>query len=96
MRLLLVSQDFPPDVGGIQTYSLELARRLARWCEALEVVAPAVPGAEALDRTLPFAVRRVRSSTNALGALAIPALWRRARAGRFDAALHAQWTTAPG
>ena len=25
MRLLVISQDFPPHVGGIQTYTLELA-----------------------------------------------------------------------
>lgn len=96
MRVLLVSQDFPPHVGGIQTYCLELARRLARWCEALEVVAPAAPGCEALDPTLPFAVRRVRSSTDALVARGLPALWSRAWRGRFDVAFHAQWTTAPG
>ncbi len=96
MRMLLVSQDFPPDIGGIQTYSLELARRLVRWCEALEVVAPTAPGCEDLDRTLPFAVRRVRSSTDALVARGIPAMWHRAWRGRYDVALHAQWTTAPG
>lgn len=96
MRLLLVSQDFPPDIGGIQTYTLELARRLEPWCEALEVVAPAVPGHEAVDRELHFPVRRVPSSTDALALKAVPTLWTRARAGRFDAALHAQWTTAPG
>lgn len=95
MRVLMVSQDFPPHIGGIQTYSLELARRLARWCEALEVVAPVAPGSDALDRTLPFAVRRVRSSTDALVVRGLPALWSRAWRGRFDVAFHAQWTTAP-
>jgi len=95
MRILLVSQDFPPHVGGIQTYALELARRLARGCETLEVVAPYAPGWEALDRTLPFAVRRVRSSTNALAAWGAPAMWGRAWRGRFDVAFHAQWATAP-
>lgn len=96
MRLLLVSQDFPPHVGGVQTYALELARRLAPRCDALEVVAPAAPGAEALDRTLPFTVHRVRSSTDALIVRAVPTLVQRARTGRFDATLHAQWTSAPG
>lgn len=96
MRVLLVSQDFPPDVGGIQTYSLELAKRLVRWCDALEVVAPAVPGCDGADGALDFPVRRVRSSTNALMVRGMPALWTRARAGQFDVALHAQWTTAPG
>ncbi|MCH9682771.1 MAG: glycosyltransferase family 4 protein, partial [Deltaproteobacteria bacterium] len=96
MRVLLVSQDFPPDIGGIQTYSLELAKRLVRWCDALEVVAPVAPDCEQLDRTLPFEVHRVRSSTDALVARGAPAIWRRAWQGRHDVALHAQWTTAPG
>jgi phosphatidyl-myo-inositol dimannoside synthase len=96
MRLLLVSQDFPPHVGGVQTYALELARRLHPRCEALEVIAPLAPGAEALDRTLPFPVHRIRSSTNALAVTAVPTILARARAGRFDTALHAQWTTAGG
>ncbi|MEM9453439.1 MAG: glycosyltransferase family 4 protein [Myxococcota bacterium] len=96
MRVMLVSQDFPPHVGGIQTYCLELARRLVRWCDALEVVAPAVPGAPVLDRTLPFPVRRVRSSTDALVVRGLPTLWSRAWRGRFDVAFHAQWTTAAG
>lgn len=96
MRVLLVSQDFPPHVGGIQTYSLELARRLALVCDRLEVVAPMAPGWEGLDRTLPFPVRRVHSSTDALVARGMPALWGRAWRGRFDVAFHAQWNTAPG
>lgn len=96
MRVVLVSQDFPPDVGGIQTYSLELARRLVGWCDALEVVAPVAPGHAELDRTLDFPVHRVRCSTDALVARGLPTLWRRTFRGRFDAALHAQWTTAPG
>ena len=96
MRLLVISQDFPPHVGGIQTYTLELARRLATCCEALEVIAPTAPGAQELDRTLPFEVHRIRSSTNALAVTAAPTILVRARLGGFDAALHAQWTTAGG
>jgi len=93
---LLVSQDFPPHVGGIQTYTLELARRLTQWCDALEVVAPQAPGSDDLDRGLPFPVRRVRSSTDALVVRGLPTMVGRAWGGQFDAALHAQWTTAAG
>jgi len=96
VRVLLVSQDFPPHIGGIQTYSLELAKRLASWCDVLEVVAPIAPGCEQLDRELSFAVHRIESSTNALVARGMPTLVRRAWRGRFDVALHAQWNTAPG
>jgi phosphatidylinositol alpha-1,6-mannosyltransferase len=96
VRLLVVSQDFPPHVGGIQTYALELARRLASACEVLEVIAPTAPGARELDRTLPFPVHRIRSSTNALAVTAAPTIMMLTRGRRFDAALHAQWTTAGG
>lgn len=94
MKLLVVSQDFPPRIGGIQTYTLELARRLAAWCERLEVIAPHAPDCEALDATLPFFVHRVKSSSDWLLARGAPSIVTRARAGRYDAAFFAQWTTA--
>jgi len=96
VRLLVVSQDFPPHVGGIQTYTLELARRLVQWCETLEVIAPTAPNSQELDATLPFRVHRIHSSTNALAVTAVPTILVRTRAARFDAALHAQWNTAGG
>ena len=94
MRLLLVSQDFPPAVGGVQTYSLELARHLARSCEALHVVAPFHPDAHSVDATLPVPVHRVRCSSDALFARAIPTVAALARRERLDTALHGQWMTA--
>lgn len=42
MRLLLVTQDYPPDRGGIQTYCAELARALSARGHAVHVVCPAV------------------------------------------------------
>lgn len=96
MRVLLITQDFPPQVGGIQTFSHELALRLSRWCEGLEVIAPVFSGHEEFDAGLPFPVNRIRSSTDAMVARGIPTLWRRARARRFDISLHAQWSTGPG
>ena len=62
MRLLLITQDFPPDIGGVQTYAYELARRLAERCEALAVIAPALPGDDAVDARLPCEVVRVPAS----------------------------------
>lgn len=96
MRVLLITQDFPPQVGGIQTFSHELALRLSRWCEEFEVIAPVFAGDAAFDAGLSFRLNRIRSSTDALVARGIPTLWRRAREGRFDVALHAQWGTGPG
>ena len=49
MKVLLLTWDFPPVRGGIQTWMFELARRLPD--AKVRVLAPAVPGAVAFDRT---------------------------------------------
>lgn len=54
MRVLLVTNDFPPDVGGIQRFATELACRLP----GAAVLAPAHPRAAVHDRSLPVPVRR--------------------------------------
>jgi len=93
MRLLFVTQDFPPDVGGIQTYSWEVARRLATQVEALEVVAPRRPDAESVDRTAPFPITRLLGRPDLLPLSALPFLPFRARSLRANVAFHAQWQT---
>jgi phosphatidylinositol alpha-1,6-mannosyltransferase len=93
MRLLFVTQDFPPDVGGIQTYSWEVARRLAAQVEALEVMAPRRPDAESVDRTAPFPVTRVPGRSDLLPLSLLPFLPFRARSMQADVAFHAQWQT---
>lgn len=55
-RLLLVTNDFPPRQGGIQTFLYELLRRLP--AEQVAVYASDHPGAAAFDAELPFPVRR--------------------------------------
>jgi len=55
-RLLLVTNDFPPRQGGIQTFLWELVRRLP--ADQVAVYASDHPGAAAFDRELPFPVRR--------------------------------------
>ncbi|MGH4014923.1 MAG: glycosyltransferase family 4 protein [Pseudonocardiaceae bacterium] len=55
-RTLLVSNDFPPRLGGIQAYLHELA--LALPAGELAVYAPDWPGAAAFDAQLPFPVVR--------------------------------------
>ncbi len=94
MRLLLLTQDFPPDIGGMQTYAFELARRLAPRCEALAVLAPHRPGAEETDQCLPFPVYRIRASSNTFGAASLFPLLKLIRQERFDAAFHVQWSAA--
>lgn len=57
MHHLLVTNDFPPKTGGIQTYLWELWRRLPP--DSFTVVTPDQPGAQAWDAAQPFAVERV-------------------------------------
>lgn len=90
----MITQDFPPATGGIQTYSLELARRLARRCEHFELIAPADAGHAQLDADLPFAVHRLPVASDRMAAATVPATLWHARKGRFDAVFHAQWYTA--
>lgn len=93
MRLLFVTQDFPPDVGGIQTYSWELTTRLASKTSSLEVVAPRRPNASAVDREVPFVVTRAAGRPDLLPITGVPAVIRRARKMQAEVAFHAQWQT---
>lgn len=70
MPSLLVTNDFPPKVGGIQTYLWELWRRLPP--EQLTVLTTDHPGASAFDAEVPFEV--IRSSRRAF--LPTPAMAR--------------------
>jgi len=58
MKHLLVTNDFPPKLGGIQTYLWELWRRLPP--EETTVLTTPHEGAEAWDRAQPFRVVRSR------------------------------------
>lgn len=93
MRLLFITQDFPPDVGGIQTYSWEVARRLARRVQALEVVAPQRPEAHTVDHDAPFPITRLPGRPDLLPLSSLPILPVRARQTQAHVAFHAQWQT---
>ena len=56
MRVLLVTNDFPPRVGGIQNYLWNIYARLAP--DDVVVLAPAHPSDVAFDRSQPFEVVR--------------------------------------
>lgn len=58
MKHLLVTNDFPPKVGGIQTYLWELWRRLPPEC--LHVLTTPYRGAAEWDALQPFSVTRTR------------------------------------
>lgn len=65
-RTLVVADKFPPVLGGIQTFACHLTAGLP--ADRVTVVAPAAPGAEQFDRTLPYRVvragERVLTSTS--------------------------------
>ena len=73
-RTLIVTNDFPPRQGGIQSFVHELARRLP--AERLTVYAPAWDGAAEFDARQPFEV--IRHPTSLM--LPVPSVTRRAAA----------------
>lgn len=83
-RHLLVTNDFPPKIGGIQQYLWELWRRLDP--ATFEVHTTPYEGAAAFDAEQPFVTHRSREPV----LLPYPWLTRRLdeAAERFDASLH--------
>ena len=61
-RHLLVTNDFPPKTGGIQTYLYELWRRLEPG-RAVVLTASSHPEAERFDRSADVAIERVAAET---------------------------------
>ncbi|HEV3226187.1 MAG TPA: glycosyltransferase family 4 protein [Acidimicrobiales bacterium] len=82
-RHLLVTNDFPPKHGGIQSYLWELWRRLP--APDVTVLTTAYPGARQWDATQPFRIERVKQKV----LLPTPAVVRRvdALADEVDAAI---------
>lgn len=60
MKHLLVTNDFPPKVGGIQSYLWELWRRLP--ADEVTVLTAAYPGAAAFDRTAGMRIERTQET----------------------------------
>jgi len=96
MKLLFVTQDFPPSIGGIQTYAASLADVFAEGCDAFEVMAPAQEGQESLDAGLPYRVHRVGTSSNWMRLKGIPSLLKVARETRPDVILTGHWYMGAG
>ena len=84
-RTLLVTNDFPPRVGGIQSYLYELAVRLP--ADDLVVYAPNWPGAAEFDARQPFRIVRHPSSLM----LPVPAVAATARRLLAEHRLDAVW-----
>ncbi|HKJ47218.1 MAG TPA: glycosyltransferase family 4 protein [Balneolales bacterium] len=92
MRLLLISQDFPPDIGGIQTYCFELADRFYKNNEDFAVLAPKKKKDQDVDLSLPYKVHRVLSSNALLPYTSLPVIKSLTR-NKYDTTFHAQWQT---
>ena len=60
MKHLLVTNDFPPKIGGIQSYLWELWRRLP--ADEATVLTTAYEGADEFDAAAPIPVERVDAS----------------------------------
>lgn len=91
MRLLLVTQDFPPAVGGIQTYSKALADRFANAVDHFGVLAPQQRGAAAIDAQLGYPVFRIPVPSDAMRYALLPYLSYVCWKGGFRVAFLAQW-----
>ncbi|NGP76779.1 glycosyltransferase family 4 protein [Balneolaceae bacterium YR4-1] len=93
MRLLLVTQDFPPNTGGIETYSFELAKRFVTSVEFFAVIAPTHEDADAFDRKLSFPVYRIPVKNSLLPLVAPFCVIYFMFKNKFDTAFHTQWQT---
>lgn len=94
MRILFVSQDYPPAVGGIETYSWEIARRLSHYSDHLTIVAPATAKSDSVDSTIDATSRRIAIRPDLLPLPLLARLPRLASRQRFDVSFHSQWQTA--
>jgi len=93
MRLIIISQDFPPETGGIQTYSYQIAQRLAAMCTKLTVFAPDKPGAQTVDNTIDAEVRRINVPNTLLFLPLMYLLSVFARKQKTEVVFHSQWQT---
>lgn len=94
MRVLMVASNFPPVIGGIQTYAFELARGLLSRSSELLVVAPRAEGAAEFDAVSGVPTLRLRSIGDDLALSGVVPLSRLLRKRTFDVAFATHW--APG
>ena len=94
LRLLMLTQDFPPVVGGIQTYTGCLARLWSEWCDDFAVMAPAHPEDAAWDRQHDFDIFRENTSSDLFRIRIDRALNRLLKERHFDAVFTGHWYVA--
>jgi len=94
LSAVLVATRFPPDVGGVQTWCLEVAQRLATLCDGFAVLAPRQPGAPAVDAALPYEVVRAWTPGDGFAFTGVPALAALLRQRKPDVVLASHWSGA--
>lgn len=94
MRLLMITQDFPPETGGIQTYSMSHAINLARYCDWFGVVCPDKPNTDQTDKDLQFDIKRLKARNDLLIFSLLRNLTSILRKHPAEATFHSQWQTA--
>lgn len=94
MNLLLVTQDFPPNTGGIETYSFELAKRFHEAADYFSVLAPAHNHAWRVDGALDYPVVRTPVANSLLPLAGFWTISREVRRHRIDTVFLSQWQTA--
>ena len=91
MRILVVTQDFPPLTGGIQSYMASLCKHLLPHCEHLCVVAPGSASEAMTDSDRPYPVVRIDVHTSWLAAPLLARLPGIVRSVAATHVLNAQW-----
>jgi phosphatidylinositol alpha-1,6-mannosyltransferase len=95
MNLAIITQDFPPELGGLQTFAAEHAKRFQKECEAFFVIAPDKPRARQFDKNLSYPVSRIKTSNPFLGLKAIPKARQMFKKYGVRNSFHIQWHTLP-
>lgn len=90
----MITQDFPPETGGIQTYSISHAKNLAEKCEWFGVVCPNKKNTESIDQNLRFPVFRLKARNDLLVFSLLTHLRPILSRYRVEAVFHSQWQTA--
>ena len=95
MSLTILACDFPPQIGGIQRYSYELAAALARAGEELMVMASAQPGGAEFDAGSELPTTRVSAASKGEAALAMAGATARAireSRGKVELIVATKWS----
>lgn len=95
MKFILITQDFPPETGGIQTYSYELAKRWNEWSDRFEIIVPSKKQSESIDQGIGCPVHRIPCSNTLLPYFSIPLVSLMANWHRYPCVFHSQWQTLP-